>query len=76
MATITGDATGEREPMATKQISTAQRSRMRARRVSGGEPESHWGFVLLSKHALSAPIQSVSFWSHADLRLLNREDIV
>ena len=47
-----------------------------ARRVSGGEPASRWGFVFAAEACLSAPIQSVSFWSHAGLRLFNREDTV
>src|ERR1035437_511332 len=38
MSTMTGDAAGNREPMTTQHISAAQRTRMRARRVSGGRP--------------------------------------
>src|ERR1035437_7766335 len=38
MPTMTGEAAGNREPMTTQHISAAQRTRMRARRVSGGRP--------------------------------------
>src|ERR1035437_2051379 len=38
MSTMTGEAAGNREPMTTQHISAAQRTRMRARRVSGGRP--------------------------------------
>ena len=74
MPTMTGDGTGEREPLSTKQISTAQKSRMRRAASQEGSPHRVGGLFLLPKHALSAPIQSVSFWSHAGLRLFNRED--
>ena len=76
MPTMTGDGTGEREPLSTKQISTAQKSRMRRAASQEGSPHRVESLFLLPKHALSAPIQSVSFWSHAGLRLFNREDTV
>ena len=76
MPTMTGDGTGEREPLSTKQISTAQKSRMRRAASQEGSPHRVGSLFLLPKHALSAPIQSVSFWSHAGLRLFNREDTV
>src|ERR1035437_1460975 len=37
-ATITEDAAGNRDPMTTQQMSTAQKTSMRACRVSGGRP--------------------------------------
>src|ERR1017187_5407845 len=76
MPTMTGDGTGEREPLSTKQISTAQKSRMRRAASQEGNPHRVGGLFLLPKHALSAPIQSVSFWSHAGLRLFDRKNTV
>jgi hypothetical protein len=38
MSTITGEAAGNNDPITTQQMSTAQKARMRAHRVSGGRP--------------------------------------
>src|ERR1035437_3348135 len=38
VSTMTRDAAGNTEPTMTQHISTAQKARMRARRVSGGRP--------------------------------------
>ena len=43
MSTISGEAAGDREPITTQQMSTAQKARMSARRVSGGKAEAAAG---------------------------------